>query len=109
MNRYKVHTIVEFVKSCGDFSHDMDDVISGLDGILSSYGICETLTHAEYCLLTDELLGLAEKAEIREAVRWAGWQLECGQDLSLGSDYRIPAIPGLSKLRQKSGIHPGSV
>ncbi len=112
MDRYKVNRIIEFVRSCGDFPHDTDDVIEDLNGILISYGVYDTLAADEYYLLMDELLEMAEKSEIREAARWASLQLKCGQDStpilvehsgfvnglpfkfcsaeSLVSDYRMP-------------------
>ena len=110
----KVYRIVEFIRSYGDFPYDTDDVIESLNDILSSYGIYDVLTDDEYYLLIDELLELAEKSEIREAERWAGLQLKCGEDStpivvehsgfvnglpfrfrsaeSLVSDYRIPGF-----------------
>ena len=110
----KIHRIVEFIRCCGEFGHDMDDVIEDTDGILHSYGVYDFLTRDEYFLLVDELLELAEQSEIREAVRWASSQLKCGMDSmpivvehsgfvnglpfrfrsseSLVSDFRIPII-----------------
>ena len=112
IDRHKVNRIVEFIRVCGDFAYDTDDVIEDLNGILSSYGIYDVLTDDEYYLLVDELLELAEKSEIAEAVRWASSQLRCGVDStpilvehsgfvnglpfrffsaeSLVSDYRMP-------------------
>jgi hypothetical protein len=80
MDRYRVNRIVEFVRSCGDFPYDTDDVIEGLTDVLCSYGIYNFLSRDEELLLLDELLELAEQSEIREAIRWAERQLECGQD-----------------------------
>ncbi len=88
MNRQRIYNIVEYIGSCGDFPYDMDDVIETLYDILGGYEIYAILTNDEYCLLVDELLEFAYRSEIREAVRWAEWQLECGQDS--GTDYRIP-------------------
>ena len=92
MDRYKVNRIIEFVWACGDFPYDVDDVIEDLSGILTSYGICSVLDSAEYYHTMDELLELAEKAEISEAVRWASLQLMCGHDSR--TDYRIPRMAG---------------
>ena len=100
MDRRKINRIVEFVR-CMDFSYDTDDVIEGLSGILSNYGIYNVLDREEYFMLMDELLKLAERAEIAEAVRWASMNLKCGQISypivvdsdsaeSLMSDYRVP-------------------
>jgi hypothetical protein len=92
MNRYKIGNIVEYVKSCGAFPYDMDDVIEGTQDILTEYGIYSVLTSDEAELLLDELLKLAVKAEIAEAVRWASHHLSCGQDRHWGTDFRIPNI-----------------
>ena len=100
MDRYKINGIVEFAR-CMDFSYDTDDVIEGLSEILIGYDIYDILTDDEYYLLMDELLEMAEKSEIAEAVRWASMNLKCGQISypivvdsdsaeSLMSDYRIP-------------------
>lgn len=89
MDRYKVNRIVEFVRSVGDFPYDCDDVIERMADILTEYGICSVFTRDEYALLMDELWEISEKAEIAEALRWAEWQLECGQDSR--TDYRIPS------------------
>lgn len=101
VDRYKINRILEFIKSYMDFSYDMDDVIEGLTGILLGYDIYDVLSDDEYYLLLDELLEMAERSEIREALRWASLQLKCGQVSypipteassaeSLMSDYRIP-------------------
>lgn len=80
VDRQKVNRIVEYIRSCGDFAYDTDDVIEGLYGILYGYGIYDFLSRDESLLLVDELLELAEQSEISEAVRWASSQLECGMD-----------------------------
>ena len=90
MDRYKVNGIIDYIWACRDFPYDTDDVIEDLNGILTSYSICSVLDSTEYYQIMDELLELAEKAEISEAVRWASLQLECGMDLRLACDYRIP-------------------
>jgi len=92
MNRNKIGNIVEYVKSCGTFPYDMDDVIEGVQDILTEYGIYSILTDSEYYLIADELLELAEKAEIAESARWASHHLACGQDRHWGTDFRIPDI-----------------
>ena len=78
IDRQKVNRIIEYIRSCGDFPYDTDGVSESLDEILLGYGIYDLLSHDEYYLLMDELLELAEKAEIAEAVRWANDQLKCG-------------------------------
>ena len=112
IDRQKVNRIVEYIRSCGDFPYDTDDVIEDLSGILYIYGIYNFLSRDEELLLLDELLELAEQSEISEAVRWASSQLKCGMDSmpivvehsgfvnglpfrfrsaeSLVSDYRVP-------------------
>ena len=91
MNRYMIGNIVEFVKSCGNaFSYDMDDVTERLQEILVEYGIYSIFTDEEYYELLEELLSIAEKQEMAEAVRLAESQLKCGRDLEWGSDFRIP-------------------
>jgi hypothetical protein len=92
MSKYKVAKIVAYIRSCGEFPHDIDDVIEGMQDILTEYGIYSILTDSEYYLIADELLELAEKAEISEAVRWASQHLVCGKDRHYGSDFRIPNI-----------------
>jgi len=93
MNGCKVGKIVEYVKSCGDFCFDRDDLIEAdIQDILAGYGIYSVLTPDEEDLLLLELLELAEKNEIAEAVRWASHELVCGQDQHWGSDFRIPDI-----------------
>ncbi|MBD3181495.1 hypothetical protein GF312_04330 [Candidatus Poribacteria bacterium] len=86
MNR--IHNIIEYIRSCGDFPFDTDHVLGKLNDIIFSYGIVCILDSGEYYMLMEELLDLAIRSEIREAVRWANWQLQCGQDS--GIDYRIP-------------------
>jgi len=88
IDRQKVNRIVEFIRACGNFAYDADDVIEGLNEILLGYGIYDFLAGDEFYLLMDELLDLAEKSEISEAVRWASLELVCGHDSV--SDYRIP-------------------
>ena len=92
MNRQKMAKIVEYVKSYGDFPYDMDDVIEGMQGILTEYGIYSVLTDSEYYLLVEELLELAERSEIAESARWASHHLACGQDRHWGTDFRIQNI-----------------
>jgi hypothetical protein len=92
MDRYKIGNIVEYVKSCGEFSYDMDDVIEGMQNILTEYGIYSILTNSEYYQLVEELLEMAERSEITESARWASHHLACGQDRHWGTDFRIPNI-----------------
>jgi hypothetical protein len=84
MNRYKIGKIVEYVKSCGEFPYDMADLVEDMHEVITEYGIYSILTDDEYYLLLDELLELAERSEISEAVRWAN------QELVWASDFRIP-------------------
>jgi methyl coenzyme M reductase alpha subunit len=91
MNRHKIGNIVEYVKSCGAFPYDMDDVIEGVQDILTEYGIYSILTDSEYYQLVEELLEMAERSEIAESARWASQHLVCGKDRQ-GTDFRIPNI-----------------
>ena len=86
MNR--AYKIIEYIRSCGDFPFDSEDVVERLDNILLGYGVYDLLHGEEYYLVMDELLDFAEKSEISEAVRWASLELVCGHDSI--SDYRIP-------------------
>ena len=116
IDRQKVNRIVEYIRSCGDFPYDTDDVIEELSSTLYSYDVYDFLTRDEYFFLVDELLELAEQSEIREAIKWASSQLKCGMDSmpivvehsgfvngvpfrfrsaeSLASDFRIPGHIG---------------
>jgi hypothetical protein len=92
MNKVKIYRIVEFVKSCGAFPHDTDDVIEGMQDILTEYGIYSILADDEYYSLLDELLEMAEQSEISEAELWSKTQLLCGVDSQWASDYRLPGV-----------------
>ena len=65
-----VHMIVEFVKSRG-FDFETDEVMDMDLGMMLSheYSLRQPLSVDEYELLREELLILAEKNEIREAIR----------------------------------------
>ena len=63
MDRIKVHRLVEYVKSCGEFPFECDEVVEDLDEVLSFYGIHVGLTAYERLVVMDELLDMAE-AEI---------------------------------------------
>jgi len=92
MNRYKIAEIVEYIMSSGEpLPYDMDDVAEGMQDILKEYAIYSILTEEEYYQLLDELLEMAERSEIAEAVRWASRHLVCGKDRQ-GTDFRIPNI-----------------
>lgn len=92
MNEYKIGKIVEYIKSFEDFCYDVDDVIEGIQDILTEYEIHSVFTDDEYYELLEELLELAERSEIAEAVKWAELELVTGQDSGWGTDYRIPNI-----------------
>ena len=69
MNRTKAHRIVEYIRSCGGFCFECDEVVESLDEVLGFYGIYQVLDVDEYLEVVDELLGLAEEFEVAEAVR----------------------------------------
>jgi len=69
MDRIKVHRIVEYIRSCGEFCFECEEVIEDVDAVLSYYGISDFLDQEERLEVIDELLALAEQAEIAEAVR----------------------------------------
>lgn len=70
MNNNEVHSIVEFIKSCGvDF--DACDIDEDFDGVLAQYGVVvETAEDLE--ALRRELLPLGLQRELREIVRVGG-------------------------------------
>ena len=69
MDRMKVHRIVEYIRSSGEFCFECDEVIEDVDAVLSYYGIGDFLDRVERLEVTDELLALAEQFEVAEAVR----------------------------------------
>ena len=92
VDRWKIFSIVEYVRSNGrEFPYDSDDVIENMQHILADYGIYNVFTDEEYYELLEELLLISESQEISEAVRFAESQVITGQDLRLGTDFRIPA------------------
>ena len=76
MDRMKVHRIVEYIRSCGEFTFECDEVIESLDVVLDYYGIYVMLDADECLAVMDELLELAEQFEVSEAVRSTEHQIE---------------------------------
>ncbi|MFC1489104.1 hypothetical protein ACFL6B_04570 [Thermodesulfobacteriota bacterium] len=66
---YRVHRIVEYIKSMG-FIFETDELLeTGLKNILNdNYNIFQELTDDEFLFVMDELLPLAENNEIKEAL-----------------------------------------
>ena len=76
MSPMKVHRIVEYIRSRGEFPFERDDVQNDLGAVLAYYGITTLLEHDEQAAVTHELLKLAEQFEVAEAVRVTAHQLE---------------------------------
>ena len=76
MSRIKVHRIVEYIRSRGEFPFERDDVLDDLDEVLAYYGISTLLDRDEQAAVTQELLKLAEQFEVAEVVRLTAHQLE---------------------------------
>jgi uncharacterized protein YktA (UPF0223 family) len=71
MNRFKVHSVVEYIKIRNEFPFDVDDVTEHLEEVLHFFGLV-TLADEETGLVKEELLKLALEEQNAEVVRLAG-------------------------------------
>ena len=69
-SKAKVHLIVEYIKQFS-FCFEQAEVMDNPYEVLSHFGIFDELAFEEEEILVEELLGLAEAFEEREAVFWA--------------------------------------
>ena len=73
MNRFKVHSVVEYIKIRNEFPFDVDDVTEHLEEILHFFGLM-ALADEETGLVKEELLKLALEEQNVEVARLAGME-----------------------------------
>ena len=69
-SRMKVHLIIEYIRQFS-FCFEEAEVIENPYEVLEYFGIFEELNFDEEALLLEELLKLAERFEVKEAIVWA--------------------------------------
>ena len=74
MNRFKVHSVVEYIKHKYEFPFDVDDVIEHLEEVLRYFGILVLMDVEETKLVQEELLKLALEEQNAEVARLAGME-----------------------------------
>ena len=72
MNRFKVHKVVEYIKTKDEFPFDVDDVREHLEMVLQYFGFVVLTDVEETRLVKEELLKLAFEEQNAEVVRLAG-------------------------------------
>lgn len=72
MNRFKVHSIVEYIKTRNEFPFEVDDVREHLEMVLQYFGFVVLTDVEETRLVKEELLKLAFEEQNAEVVRLAG-------------------------------------
>ena len=70
-----VNHIVEYIRSAGDFPFDCDDVLEQPKRVLDHFELYVQLDSNEWLGIIEELLDMAEAAEIAEASRAATAEL----------------------------------
>ena len=74
MNRFKVHSVVEYIKHKYEFPFDVDDVIEHLEEVFRYFGILVLMDVEETKLVQEELLKLALEEQNAEVARLAGME-----------------------------------
>ena len=69
-SRMKVHLIIEYIRQFS-FCFEEAEVIENPYEVLEHFGIFEELNFDEEALLLEELIKLAERFEVKEAIVWA--------------------------------------
>lgn len=69
MYSFKVHAIVEYIKTQGQFPFDVEDVAEDLSHVLGFYEVLETLSTTEEGILKEDLTTLAYEVQDAEVAR----------------------------------------
>lgn len=72
MNRFKIHSVVEYIKNRYEFPFEVDDVTEHFEEVLRYFGILVFMDAEETRLLKEELLKLALEEQNAEVSRLAG-------------------------------------
>ena len=73
---YKVALAIRQIESTGVFHECLDIEEEGVENILPQYGIFYKWTEDEKAILKEELMEMAAKEEIKEAVRWEAMETD---------------------------------
>lgn len=71
MNRYKLHRIVEYIRTQHEFPFDVIDVIEDIEAVLSYFGLHPEIDDQERMELLHDLYPIASEAELAEIAQLA--------------------------------------